>query len=78
VTLGIVLIFVGLAVIISTAVLFGSGSLSFGAVIFIGPFPIAVGAGPSATWLILIGVIIAVISVLLFVIMSRRASTVVG
>ena len=54
---GIVLLFIGSA---------GSSSTSFGAVVFIGPFPIAFGSGPDAGTLILIGVVISIAMVLIF------------
>jgi uncharacterized membrane protein len=68
--LGIALIFVGIVVVVVASVVWGSRS--FGAVIFIGPFPIVFGSGPNATWLILIGVILSVVSVIIFVVMNRR------
>jgi uncharacterized membrane protein len=54
---GIALLFIGSA---------GSSSASFGAVVFIGPFPIAFGSGPDAGTLILIGVAISIAMVLIF------------
>jgi len=69
--LGVALIFIGIAVlVVASSVLGGSGSV--GVVIFIGPFPIVFGKGPDAIWLILIGIIIAVLSIGLFLIMNRR------
>ena len=68
--LGIALIFVGIMVVAVASVIFGSGS--FGAVIFVGPIPIVFGLGPNATWLILIGIILSVVSVIIFVVMNRR------
>ena len=69
--LGIVLVFVGVIVLVVIASIF-SGSSSAGVVVFIGPFPIVFGSGPKATWLILIGVILSVISLVLFFVMNRR------
>ena len=71
--LGIVLVFVGVIVLVVIASIF-SGSSSSGVVVFIGPFPIVFGSGPKATWLILIGVILSVISLVLFLVMNRRRS----
>ncbi len=68
--LGIALVFVGIAVVVLSGVFSGSGSV--GGVIFIGPVPIVFGAGPDSTWLIVISLIIAVLSVVLFFVMSRR------
>jgi uncharacterized membrane protein len=70
--LGFALVVVGIAVILVAAVLYGGGSASGGAVIFIGPFPIVIGAGPDAAWIILFSVILAVLSVVVFLVMNRR------
>jgi uncharacterized membrane protein len=51
-------------------VLGSSGSV--GVVILIGPFPIVFGSGPNAFWLILIGIILAFVSIVLFLVMNRR------
>jgi len=69
--LGICLVFVGIAVLVVVSMLSNS-SVSGGAVIFIGPFPIVFGSGPNSSWLILIGIILAVLSVVYFLIMNRR------
>jgi uncharacterized membrane protein len=69
---GFVLVFVGIAVILIAAVLYGGGSASAGVVIFIGPFPIVIGAGPDATLIVLFSIILAVLSVVVFLIMNRR------
>jgi uncharacterized membrane protein len=69
--LGIALVFVGIVVLVVASLAFGSSG-SVGIVIFIGPFPIVFGSGPNATWLILIGIILAVLSIVLFLIMNRR------
>lgn len=77
VVLGISLVFVGVAVIIVASVFAGGGSGSVGGVIFIGPFPIVFGAGPDAAWLIALGVVFAIISVVLFLVMNRRVKRIV-
>ena len=69
--LGFVLVFVGIVILLVASAVFGSSG-SVGVVVFIGPFPIVFGSGPSAGWLILIGIIIAVVSVMLFFVMNRR------
>ncbi len=68
--LGIALVFVGIVIVVVVSVISGFGSV--GGVIFIGPFPIVFGSGPNAVWLILIGIILAIISVVIFWIMNRR------
>jgi uncharacterized membrane protein len=70
--LGFVFVLVGMTVVLVAAVLYGSGSASFGGVIFIGPFPIVIGAGPDTTLMVLFGIILAVLSVIAFLVMSRR------
>ena len=71
VVLGIALILVGLLVIlVASSILGGSGSV--GVVIFIGPIPIVFGSGPDKIWLILIGIIITVISLVAYFGINRR------
>jgi len=70
--LGFVLVVVGTAGILIATLLYGGGSASAGAVIFIGPFPIVIGAGPDVTWIILFSVVLSVLSVVVFLVMNRR------
>ena len=69
--LGIALVFIGIAVLAVASAVFG-GSESSGVVIFIGPIPIVFGSGPGAGWLILIGIILAILTVVFFFAMRRR------
>ena len=69
--LGITLVFVGIAVLVVALVVLG-GSGSVGGVILIGPIPIVFGAGPDATWLIAVSIILSVLSMVLFLLMNRR------
>ena len=69
--LGIILVFVGIVVLVVVSLVFSKSS-SVGVVVFIGPFPIVFGSGPNSTWLILIGIILAVLSLVLFFVMNRR------
>jgi uncharacterized membrane protein len=70
--LGITLVFIGIVILVVVSVLFNSSSSSVGVVIFIGPIPIVFGTGPNAPWLILIGIILAILVVTLFLIMTKR------
>ena len=70
--LGIILVFVGIAVLVVASLVFG-GSGSVGGVILIGPIPIVFGAGPDAGLLIAISIILTVISIIFFLVMNRRA-----
>ncbi len=69
--LGIALVFSGVVVlVIASLVLGGSGSV--GGVILLGPIPIVFGIGPDAGWLIIVGIIFTVMSIILFLLMNRR------
>jgi uncharacterized membrane protein len=70
--LGFVLIFVGVIIIVGATLLSGNGMSGFGGVIFIGPFPIAFGAGPDAAWLIAISLVLVVLGLVVFWVMTRR------
>jgi uncharacterized membrane protein len=70
--LGFALVVVGIIVILIATVLCGGGSASAGAVIFIGPFPIVIGAGPDVTWIVLFSIILVVLSVVVFLVMNRK------
>ncbi len=70
---GIILVFVGAMLILTSAALGGTGSnASGGVVIFIGPIPIAFGTGPDAGVLILAGAFLAAICVVLVLLWRRR------
>jgi uncharacterized membrane protein len=62
---GFSMIFAGVIILVIATVL-SEGSADFGAVIFIGPFPIVVGAGPDAEWMVLFAVILSVLSIIVF------------
>ena len=65
---GFVLVVVGVVVVLVAAVFSGSG----GAIIFIGPFPIVIGAGPDVAWLVLFSVILTVLGVVVFFVLRRK------
>jgi uncharacterized membrane protein len=62
---GFSMIFVGIMFLMVAAV-FSSGSADFGAFILIVPFPIVMGAGPDAAWMALFAAILAILSVIMF------------
>lgn len=68
--LGFLLVFVGILILAVAS--FSGGSGSFSAVIFIGPFPIVFGAGPDVYWLILIGILLAILSIVFFYVLVRK------
>ncbi len=69
--LGFILVIAGMIVILVAAT-FGGGEASFSGVIFVGPFPIVIGAGPDWPWLAIIGIAIATLSIVIFFITRRR------
>jgi uncharacterized membrane protein len=51
-----------------------SGSpVSFGTVVFVGPIPIVLGAGPHSLWAISLAVAITILGVILFLVLRKRA-----
>ncbi len=70
---GFAIIVVGIVLVFLAVALGGGGSGSVGGVIFIGPFPIVFGAGPDAMWLIVVGLVLAVLMFVLFFVLRRRA-----
>ncbi|MGB9915397.1 MAG: TIGR00304 family membrane protein [Candidatus Bathyarchaeales archaeon] len=69
--IGLTLIIMGIMVIVFATAFNGHG-LSAGAVIFIGPFPIVIAAGPDATSLVPFSIILAVLSIVIFFVMNRK------
>ena len=68
---GFAVILIGV-ILVAFASMLGGNSSSVGGIIFIGPFPIVFGAGPSAPWLIAVAVILAIIILVLLFVMRRR------
>jgi uncharacterized membrane protein len=68
---GFAVILIGIILVILAAAV-GGGSSSVGGVIFIGPFPIVFGAGPDATWLIVISLVVAVLMLVLLFVWRRK------
>jgi len=70
--LGTVLLLAGIVFLVIASSVSASSS-SAGVIIFIGPIPIVIGSGPNASWLIEIGIILAVLSIVAFLIMNKHA-----
>ncbi len=73
--LGLLLVFAGIALVALGGL--GTGSASFGGVVFIGPFPIVFGSGPGSGLLALTTLVIGAVMVVtfyLFVLLRRRPS----
>ncbi|MGB9741519.1 MAG: TIGR00304 family membrane protein [Candidatus Bathyarchaeia archaeon] len=69
---GFLMIFVGVIISMVTAAFYGEGTASFGGIIFIGPIPIVFGAGPEALLMVIISVILAVLSIIIFLLLRRE------
>ncbi|NWG10204.1 DUF131 domain-containing protein [Candidatus Bathyarchaeota archaeon] len=70
--IGFVMIFVGTTILVITALFFGGSTISFGGVVFIGPFPIVIGVGPDADLMVLFATILAILSIVTFLILRRE------
>jgi len=64
--LGFFLMFVGVVFLIVAAALQGDTSVSGGLLVFIGPFPIILGAGPHAFLAVLLAVILTIVGFVVF------------
>jgi uncharacterized membrane protein len=69
--IGFSLFFTGV-IVLTAAVVLSGGSANFGAIIFIGPFPVVVRVGPEVTWAVLFAVVLAVLSGLMFLMLRRE------
>ncbi|MDH5483136.1 MAG: hypothetical protein OEY22_09715 [Candidatus Bathyarchaeota archaeon] len=70
--IGFLIIFIGTIILIIATIVYGDESMNFGAVIFIWIFPIVIGAGPQATLMILISIILAILSIIAFFIFRKK------
>jgi uncharacterized membrane protein len=70
--LGFALIFVGMILLIAHSAIYGNAQLSAGAIVFIGPLPIILGAGPHSLFAILLATILTIIAIVLFFTTRKR------
>ena len=71
-TIGFFIIFLGIIILMVATMLYSEGSANFGGVIFIWFIPIVFGVGPEATWMIIFAIILAVLSIIMFLILRRE------
>jgi uncharacterized membrane protein len=69
---GFFMTLIGIMILIIATMLYGEDSVNVGALIFIGPIPIVIGAGPQAGLMVLFAIILAVLSIIMFLIMLRE------
>jgi uncharacterized membrane protein len=72
--IGFFIISLGIIILMAATMLYGEDSANFGGVIFIWFIPIVFGAGPEATWMILFAIILAVLSIIMFLILRRETA----
>jgi len=72
--MGFFLVFLGIIILMVAAMLYGEGSADFGGVIFIWFIPIVFGAGPEASLMIIFAIILAVLSIIMFLILRRETA----
>jgi uncharacterized membrane protein len=70
--IGLFMVFLGIIILTVATMLCSEGSANFGGVIFIWFIPIVFGAGPEATWMVLFAIILAVLSIVMFLIVRRE------
>jgi uncharacterized membrane protein len=69
---GLLTFFVGMALLTVAATLLGHGNTSFGVVIFLGPLPIAVGAGSEPSLALSVAALLAVLTVTALLLSHKR------
>ncbi len=70
--LGFAVMFVGIIVIMASALLSGDADVSGGAIIFVGPIPIILGSGTDAFLAIVLAAVLTIIGFIVFFWMRRQ------
>jgi len=70
--LGFSLIVTGIILMTIASVFLGASSVGAGAVIFIGPIPIVLGAGPYSVLVVILAMVLTIIGVTLFFVLKKR------
>jgi len=70
---GFVLMFVGIILMMVAAALYGTSTVSGGAVILVGPIPIILGAGPHAFLAVLLATALTIFCLIFFLTLRKRA-----
>ena len=63
---GFLLIFAGVIMLVASALLGGDASVSGGAIIFVGPIPIVLGAGPYGFFAVVLAAVLTLIGFAVF------------
>jgi len=70
---GFFLMFAGVIVLMASALFSGDGTVSGGAIIFIGPIPIVLGVGPYSFLAIVLAAVLTVIGFIVFLWLRKKA-----
>jgi len=70
--IGFFLMFAGVIVLMASALLGGDGTMSAGAIIYVGPIPIIFGAGPYAFLAIVLAAVLTIIGFIVFFLMRKQ------
>jgi len=70
--IGFIMIFVGVIILMVAAAIYGGRTASFGGIIFIGPIPIVFGAGPEVLLMVIVAIILAVLSIIMFFVFRKK------
>jgi uncharacterized membrane protein len=70
--IGFFLTLIGVIILIVATMLYGGSTANVGVLIFIGPIPIVIGVGPQAELMVLCAIILAVLSIIMFLVMRRE------
>jgi uncharacterized membrane protein len=71
---GFFMTLIGIIILMVATMLYGGDSANTGVLIFIGPIPIVIGVGPQAWLMVLLSIILAVLSIIMFLLMHRKGS----
>jgi uncharacterized membrane protein len=69
--LGFALIIIGTILLVAFSILQGGAQPSFGAVFIIGFIPIILGAGPHATFAVLLAIILTILAMIFFFLLRK-------
>jgi len=72
--LGFLLVFVGMIILVVAAVSQGNVDFSGVVLVFVGPIPVILGAGPHAPFMIILAVVLTIIGFIVFFWMRKQAT----
>ena len=70
-TMGFFLVFIGM-ILVAVSFVFSGGTASFGGIVFVGPLPIIIGAGPNYLFAIILAFFLTVFGLVAFILLRKR------